>query len=255
MNVEDSLLYYGNTKADIKYNSPRNIIRAIVKVGFQSKRNDELNLKKGDEIIVLERKSNCWWKGDNGLKTGWFPYSHVEVKPLNILAIARFSYQSVLEGEMDLKKGDEIVVIEKAPSGWCRGKSGTEIGWFPSNCTEEKQDHNWLNAAVAVATAALPAEKPKEKHFLFGVIALYSCTADHHEELYFEKGSRMDIIATDKLSDNGWWEARKADGSTGLVPKNYLQAVNNAKPVFEITNACPGPLLSMVSIYSNQLLV
>lgn len=49
----------------------------------------------------------------------------------------------------------------------------------------------------------------------------YTASADDPAEISFTKGEILDIV-----DNNGkWWQARKEDGTTGIVPSNYLQLV------------------------------
>jgi len=50
-------------------------VRAIA--DFKSAKQEELNFSKGDVILVLEKPSPEWWKGELNGKTGLFPRSHV----------------------------------------------------------------------------------------------------------------------------------------------------------------------------------
>ena len=161
---------------------------------------------------------------------------------LNIRAVAKYKYTSAREDELSLEKGDEVIVMEKEADGWWRGRCGTRIGWFPFNYVEEQADGGGGGGAPASSASSSSGQQPpsREKSFICGVVALYSFNSGNPEELPFEKGDLMDII-DQPADDPDWWEARKADGSTGLVPRNYVEVVHDADSVVGKTpGAKPG---------------
>ncbi|KAJ7664942.1 hypothetical protein B0H17DRAFT_1211092 [Mycena rosella] len=60
-------------------------------------------------------------------------------------------------------------------------------------------------------------------NYLYKAKALYAYTAsvDDPNEISFAKGEILDIV--DKQGK--WWQAKKADGSVGIAPSNYLQII------------------------------
>lgn len=64
-----------------------------------------------------------------------------------------------------------------------------------------------------VPTAAAPGGKKKVM-----VKALYDHVAEADDELNFNFGDLIEVIAT---SDDGWWKGR-CNGSEGLFPVNYV---------------------------------
>lgn len=228
----------------------------VAQFDYDSRDREELTIRKNESLTVLD-SSGTWWKVRNKQgAVGLVPSNYVKMladqqqtsrtnlaekdepqgmyhqpdlmvrtngPSLNIRAVAKYRYASTREDELSLEKGDDVIVMEKEADGWWRGRCGTRIGWFPFNYVEEVPD-------VGGNVGATPAQ-PQEKSFICGVIALYSFNSGNPEELAFQKGDLMDII--DQPSDDpDWWEARKADGTTGLVPRNYVDVVHDAEPVF-----------------------
>ncbi len=243
--------------------------KCVALYDYTGRDGEELTVKKNEKLTVVDNQGT-WWKVKNESgKEGLVPSNYVQVttasnsrsdiregpgmyqqtdlipatKPpsLNILAVAKYNYQATNEDELDIKKGEEIIVMEKEADGWWRGRCGPRIGWFPFNYVEEKPAKKVDDPAMSPGATAVPPQPPPTiddlKKFICGVIALYSFNSGNPEELKFEKGDLMDII--DQPSDDpDWWEARKSDGSTGLVPRNYVEVVHDAEPVHGKT---PGP--------------
>ncbi|EPQ60304.1 hypothetical protein GLOTRDRAFT_135018 [Gloeophyllum trabeum ATCC 11539] len=64
---------------------------------------------------------------------------------------------------------------------------------------------------------------PTAENYSYKAKALYAYTAspDDPNEISFTKGEVLDIL--DKQGK--WWQARKADGTVGIAPSNYLQII------------------------------
>jgi NCK adaptor protein 2 len=93
--------------------------------------------------------------------------------------------------------------------GWWRGQSGSQTGWFPSNYTTEENDDDAHTYAMAESVLDI-------------VVALYSFNSNNDTELSFDKGDRLEIVDRPP-ADPEWFKARNQKGQIGLVPRNYLQ--------------------------------
>ncbi|KAG8814577.1 Transmembrane osmosensor [Serendipita sp. 399] len=79
------------------------------------------------------------------------------------------------------------------------------------------------NTDVSAPLMTGASEPTSEQHYAYRAKALYNYKASDEDpnEISFSKGELLDI-----LDNSGkWWQARKADGSTGIAPSNYLQMV------------------------------
>lgn len=60
--------------------------------------------------------------------------------PMPVLCTARvvYDYAKEADGELDLKEGSMVEVLQKADGGWWRGRVGGVVGWFPQHYVEEQ---------------------------------------------------------------------------------------------------------------------
>ncbi|KAF7302549.1 Osmosensor protein [Mycena chlorophos] len=80
-----------------------------------------------------------------------------------------------------------------------------------------------MSATSSTPMGAGPGADAGGNDYLYKAKALYSyaASADDPNEVSFTKGEILDIL--DKQGK--WWQAKKADGSVGIAPSNYLQLI------------------------------
>ena len=72
-----------NAKPEFKYRGPKEVQDVVISLyDYKAQRNDELDLVKGDEILVLVKESENWWMGElvRSKRQGYFPANYVEDK-------------------------------------------------------------------------------------------------------------------------------------------------------------------------------
>lgn len=235
---------------------------------YKATDSEELSIKKDERLVVLD-DSKGWWKVENSRhEKGYVPSNYVKKTkptgkswlkgkstkspkengamsspgeyfvPQDVLAgfetvIVKFSYQPQNDDELLLKKGDKITVLERKEDGWWKGKIRMQSGWFPSNYVYVEEENS------------RPATKSSSpKPVLQKVRTLYTFDPKNPEELSFKKDEILDIIEKPE-DDPEWWVARKQDGSTGLVPSNYITDIEN--------NASKAPMPSSEPVIDNRV--
>ncbi|XP_065178184.1 SH2/SH3 adapter protein NCK1-like [Sycon ciliatum] len=233
---------------------------------YLANQDEELSIRKNEKLTLLD-SSKTWWRVQNaGGSIGYVPsnyckkidtpapapvaqpaastpikhtavkdeagmYQQVDMtfnkKPTKVVAIVKYPYAATREDELTLNKGEQVTVIEKEGDGWWNGEVNGACGWFPSNYVEETTIPDPTPEPTIQNSVA---QTPAEPTVICRVRALYAFQSGNHEELSFERGNMMDIIDQPE-NDPDWWEARKSDGSTGLVPRNYVEVVHDDPPV------------------------
>ena len=151
------------------------------------------------------------------------------------ICTAKYNYASQRDDELDIKKGDQILVTEKENDGWWKGECNGKSGWFPNNyvdAAEQKEPPSAPPSDYALPSDVMFKNGGMEQ-IICKVQTLYAFNSQESEELSFEKGIMLEIIEKPK-NDPDWWKARTPQGDVGLVPRNYVQEVDVIIP--EVTD-------------------
>ncbi|XP_039949372.1 cytoplasmic protein NCK1 [Bactrocera neohumeralis] len=242
---------HGKSQEDVCY--------VVAKYDYAAQGAQELDLRKNERYLLLD-DSKHWWRVQNNRNlSGYVPSNYVKKEKPSLFdsikkkvkkgsgsktlpncspsrqiesptmsrrlppdpaeaigtAIVKYNYQAQQPDELSLSKGTRILILEKSNDGWWRGQSGNAVGWFPSNYTTEDCDNDGEIHTYAMAENVLDI-----------VVALYSFSSNNDQELSFEKGDRLEIVDR-PASDPDWYKARNNQGQVGLVPRNYLQELND----------------------------
>uniref|UniRef100_A0AC34R4A0 Uncharacterized protein n=1 Tax=Panagrolaimus sp. JU765 TaxID=591449 RepID=A0AC34R4A0_9BILA len=161
-------------------------------------------------------------------------------------AVAKYNYEPQRQDELQLTRGESVLVLERSSDGWWKGEINGRTGWFPSNYVDP------VNAPSngTMATEPYPADYATDYNVeatgyggsqtvLDVVTTLYDFDAQNAEELSFRRGEKLDIIEK-PVHDPEWWRARNAAGQIGLVPTNYIKA-GDSGPATTASNGLTGP--------------
>ncbi|XP_058979955.1 cytoplasmic protein NCK1 [Musca domestica] len=241
---------HGKSQEDVCY--------VVAKYDYAAQGAQELDLRKNERYLLLDDTKHWWRVQNNRNLSGYVPSNYVKKEKPSLFdsikkkvkkgsgsktlpncspsrqiesptmsrrlppdpseaigsAIVKYNYQAQQPDELSLTKGTRILILEKSNDGWWRGQSGNAVGWFPSNYTTEDCDNDGEIHTYAMAENVLDI-----------VVALYSFNSNNDQELSFEKGDRLEIVDR-PASDPDWYKARNNQGQVGLVPRNYLQELN-----------------------------
>jgi len=172
------------------------------------------NIQKNQKLLISDQIGNV----PANLVTDSIPV-HNQMETF----ISQFNYTAVNDDELSLVKGMRIVVLKEEADGWWLGKDATDgnnKGWFPSNYVSKESS----NSQQSLSNKQVPA--PAQQNTVQIVRCLYAFNSGKAEELAFEEEELLDVI--DKPEhDPGWIVCRNKQGEQGLVPRNYVEVVND----------------------------
>jgi len=176
---------------------------------YDKTRDDELQLYKGQKILILEESEDDWWRGrnlENG-QDGWFPSNYVELPP----GYAKVYHQGIYQG------------VSKISSCKMDQKQSTN------------QDQEQFSEDVL---AAYSDNSP----VIENVRCLYDFSAKTTEELSFRENDELQILGKVD-NDPEWWVGRDRDGRIGLIPRIYTEVMETrqAQPPKNSVTSAPVP--------------
>ncbi|XP_078068608.1 SH3 domain-containing protein 19 isoform X1 [Mustelus asterias] len=240
---------------------------AIVLHDFTADQNDELNLKSGDTVYLLEKLDKEWFNGKCKGHTGIFPANFVKVivdlptddsqesnvkkvafKSTSLArgprCVARFDFEGDQADELTFFEGDVIALKEYVSEEWARGQLKGRCGIFPLNFVEIVEDiptseqQAKQNSPLSPGSGISADDKAVDSSSYSQVgntnsqwcEALYDFKAESADDLPFNRGDR--ILITEQL-DSEWCKG-KLNGREGTFPTVFVQIcpgeASTAKP-------------------------
>ncbi|XP_070538410.1 cytoplasmic protein NCK2-like isoform X2 [Ptychodera flava] len=82
---------------------------ACVKFGYEARRPDELELVKGEQVAVMEKSSDGWWRGESNGHMGWFPSNYVTDNASDVIQPNVVEKPSGVSQKMELRNKEPNV--------------------------------------------------------------------------------------------------------------------------------------------------
>ncbi|XP_032679451.1 intersectin-2 isoform X3 [Odontomachus brunneus] len=168
-------------------------------------------------------------------------------KPEIVQVIA--PYQATSGEQLDLQRGQLIMIRKKTDSGWwegelqARGKK-RQIGWFPATYVKLLTSSSNRSTPVSHGYQDSPTDPNIER-----VMALYPYQAQNEDELSFEKG---DVISVLSKEETAWWRG-ELNGVSGVFPSNYVSSMSNESVIDTVI--CHDPMEKKRQEHIKELIV
>lgn len=191
---------------------------------------DELNIKKGDDIQIYERRQSGWLRVICNGKGGLVPPTHIrELK--NSVGGRTLSSSSPSTRSPNFSPLKKPIGVVKPPPNTV-GPPPNTVGPPPNTVGPPPQLSSSVpqygkkvsiqtTPKVSIPKAATPpppvyAPEPKRKE----ARVLYAYAPQHPGDLELIVGTIVEVTK----SESGWWEG-KFNGNTGIFPANYVELI------------------------------
>ncbi|XP_043539120.1 CD2-associated protein isoform X8 [Chiloscyllium plagiosum] len=203
---------------------------------------DELEIKTGDLIEIIEEVEEGWWRGILNEKIGLFPSNFV--KELIDQAEDGDSNEVLSEPDVPVKdliglgptSPTEIPVNESPGAGttahpkkirgvgfgdiFKEGSVKLKSRLSNSDLEDKKSEKQVTPTSNAEAVKHEPENKHKVKEFCKAVFAFEATNSD---ELSFKEGDHI-LLTSKDTGDKGWWRG-ELNGKQGVFPDNFVVVI------------------------------
>jgi len=183
---------------------------------------DQLPLKSGDILTLLEDDDENWWLGQLHDKVGFFPKSYVEVfeenKPTQPVKFPRSPSNMLLDNQVSQRTQPIKLVQTTKPD---------EEEEDDEDEDDEDEEEEKENSPIPQDQPQLPLSQPQkelssqktEQKKLAKALFRYDGKGD--TELELKPGDIVTLLST---KDDEWWEGECKD-KCGFFPKSYVQLI------------------------------
>ncbi|NXG46858.1 SH319 protein, partial [Psilopogon haemacephalus] len=227
---------------------------AVVLHDFPAEHADDLDLRSGDTVCLLEKIDSEWYRGRCGNRTGMFPASFVKVvtdvpeegkrkkTPCSShyvrgpRCIARFEYIGDQKDELSFSEGETIILKEYINEEWAKGELRGTSGIFPLNFVEVIEDlpgagmnifaKNFVSMVLCCMRIGSMQEKKTNRCSAEWCEALHDFTAETKDDLSFKKGDYIQIL---EQVDLQWYRGRLNE-KEGIFPAVFVQTCSGTLP-------------------------
>ncbi|XP_062243564.1 SH3 domain-containing protein 19 isoform X1 [Platichthys flesus] len=212
----------------------------IAACDYNGSNTGELSLQKNEVLLLLEEIDRNTFECQVGDIRGRVPRSRMtvitplsaDVSPpqgsatsaaggdgygLKVQVIHDFTPEG--PGELALREGDVVTMVEPVDSEWYRGTCRGSSGFFPVNYVK----------VLSNSPKTLPERKPRPPPATASgprCVARFDFEGEHSDELSFSEG---DVIQLKEYFGDDW--ARGQNGvNTGIFPLNFVEVVEDLPP-------------------------
>ena len=198
---------------------------------FTAQLQNDLTISSGDIIRVTKQINSDWLHGVSNKKHGQFPCSYVEQVLHSLpekVGVVLSNFIAEQPGDLPIKKGDVVGIIEHVDENWIQGFSNFGKGIFPAkfirevdltleedgtpqivssnntNGNDNQYDATWKHDNHSSANGSTP-------HGLG--VAIDNFYAQDTEELSLKKGDDVELT---REIDNFWIEGA-VNGQKGII--------------------------------------
>ncbi|XP_059837565.1 CD2-associated protein isoform X1 [Hypanus sabinus] len=209
---------------------------------------DELEIKIGDVIEVIEEVEEGWWKGILNEKTGLFPSNFVkelidqnedgetdevliepDVHIKDLIGLGPLSPTSPLDSTgNENSAGTGTTFQPKKIRGLGFGdifKEGS-VKLKSRLSNSESEDKKSEKPSIPASNTEIVKNEAENKHKVEYCKGVFAYEATNPDELSIKEGDHILLISKD-TGDRGWWKG-ELNGKQGVFPDNFVVMVSEA---------------------------